>query len=61
MTLSASQIKSFHAKRRDKTLEKSDRGSLSNQVSKKGRVNIYMILMIKLNGCALLATQLYLT
>jgi integrase len=42
MTLSASQIKSFHGKTREKVLEKSDRDSLSIRVSKKGQVSFYL-------------------
>ncbi|MGK0234197.1 MAG: integrase [Psychroserpens sp.] len=42
MTLSASQIKSFNGKSREKVLEKSDRDSLSIRVSKKGKVSFYL-------------------
>tara|TARA_R110001592_G_scaffold361501_1_gene672306 strand:+ start:289 stop:1482 length:1194 start_codon:yes stop_codon:yes gene_type:complete len=42
MPLSASQIKSFHGKRREKVLEKSDRDSMSIRVSKKGKVSFYL-------------------
>lgn len=42
MTLSASQIKSFNGKSREKVLEKSDRDSMSIRVSKRGKVSFYL-------------------
>ena len=42
MTVTASQLKSFHGKERTTVLEKADRDNLSIRLSKKGKVSFYL-------------------